>query len=171
LDWNIQEKKFYEYINNPTIELRNELAMTNSRFVRQVANLYAKFHDVDKNDVFNYGMIGVMEAIDNYNVTKGCKFLSYANYHIKKSILRGIKELKGNVKVNINYHFESTKKIIETDNESKIIEEPSTKISIGSFIAISNLFLSSIGITILPNSSTFLTIPVAFIIPPMQNNK
>ena len=49
-----------------------------------------------------------------------------------------------------------------------IIEEPSTYISIGSFSAIFSLLRSSIGITILPNSSTRLTIPVDFmsIIPP-----
>ena len=44
----------------------------------------------------------------------------------------------------------------------RIIDEPSTYISKGSFSAISNLFLISLGITILPNSSTFLTIPVDF---------
>jgi len=50
------------------------------------------------------------------------------------------------------------------------IEEPSTNISKGSFSEIPNLFLSSIGITILPSSSTFLVIPVDFTIsnPPFK---
>ena len=43
-----------------------------------------------------------------------------------------------------------------------IIDVPSTYISIGSFSVIPNLFLNSIGITTLPNSSTLLIIPVAF---------
>lgn len=41
--------------------------------------------------------------------------------------------------------------------------EPSTYISIGSFSAIPNLFLNSIGITTLPNSSTLLTIHMRFL--------
>ena len=48
----------------------------------------------------------------------------------------------------------------------KTIVDPSTNISTGSFTLISNLFLISIGITTLPNSSILLTIPVDFIINP-----
>src|SRR6478735_6674597 len=44
------------------------------------------------------------------------------------------------------------------------MSSPSTKISIGSFSLIDSTFLSSTGITIRPNSSTFRTIPVDFIL-------
>jgi len=44
----------------------------------------------------------------------------------------------------------------------KIILSPSTKISRGSLIPIPKVRRISIGMTILPSSSTFLTIPVAF---------
>ena len=48
----------------------------------------------------------------------------------------------------------------------RMMHSSSTKISSGSLISISSVRLSSIGSTILPSSSTFLTIPVAFIASP-----
>ena len=59
--------------------------------------------------------------------------------------------------------FELPQNIQFDSNFFNIMLEPSTYISIGSFSAIPNLFLNSIGITTLPNSSTLLTIPVDFI--------
>ena len=59
--------------------------------------------------------------------------------------------------------LEFPQKIQFGSNFFNTIFEPSTYISIGSFSAIPNLFLSSIGITTLPNSSTLLIIPVDFV--------
>src|SRR5690554_3509335 len=50
-----------------------------------------------------------------------------------------------------------------------MIFSSSTYISMGSFLSIFMVFLNSIGITILPKSSIFLTIPVDFIQNPPLN--
>ena len=50
---------------------------------------------------------------------------------------------------------------------AKIILSPSTKISTGSLTLIPIVLLSSMGTTIRPSSSTFLTIPVALMIFPL----
>lgn len=65
--------------------------------------------------------------------------------------------------------LDSPQKIQDGENFFKIILSSSTNISRGSFTLISKVLLNSIGITTLPNLSSFRTIPVDFIKPPPKS--
>lgn len=60
---------------------REKIANANTRFVFSVAKCYAKGEDVlDYNSV---GMIGLMTAIDKFDVSEGVKFISFAVHYIR----------------------------------------------------------------------------------------
>lgn len=68
-----------------------ELAMSNSRFVISVAKQYenqTKF--LELNDLINYGNLGMLKAATMFDETRGFKFISYAVWWIRQSILEGI---------------------------------------------------------------------------------
>lgn len=58
--------------------------------VKSIAHSYTRFCSYD--DIFQYGMLGAMDAIDKYDYTKNVKFTSYAFFFIQKRIITGIRE-------------------------------------------------------------------------------
>lgn len=48
---------------------------------------------VELNDLVNYGIIGLMDAVDKFDPSKGVKFKTYAELRIRGSILDGLREL------------------------------------------------------------------------------
>jgi len=48
---------------------------------------------VDLNDLINYGIIGLMDAVDKFDPSRGVKFKTYAERRIRGSILDGLREL------------------------------------------------------------------------------
>ena len=60
----------------------------------QALRLYARVpSQVDLNDLINYGIIGLMDAVDKYDVKRGVKFKTYAELRIRGAILDGLREL------------------------------------------------------------------------------
>lgn len=48
---------------------------------------------VELDDLVNYGIIGLMDAVDKFDSSKGVKFKTYAELRIRGSILDGLREL------------------------------------------------------------------------------
>ncbi|PID30769.1 MAG: RNA polymerase sigma factor WhiG [Candidatus Cloacimonadota bacterium] len=48
---------------------------------------------VSQDDLISNGLIGLINAIDNFDTDKGCKFNTYANIKIKGAILDGLREM------------------------------------------------------------------------------
>jgi RNA polymerase primary sigma factor len=66
--------------------------------VRSIAAKYNKL-GVPHEDLEQEGMIGLLEAADKYDESKGAKFSTYATFWIKKRILEAVeKEKKANFK-------------------------------------------------------------------------
>ena len=75
-----------EYGINPDTEqkIKDKIINANQRFVVSVARVFA-----DKDnllDAINEGNIGLIEALNNYDSSKGTKFSSFAVYYIRRSI-------------------------------------------------------------------------------------
>ena len=75
---------FTEYKANPTEALRDKIAKANYRFVFSIAKAYAKNDDVC--DYFVAGCIGMLEAIDAFDVEMGNKFISFAVHYIRREM-------------------------------------------------------------------------------------
>jgi len=61
--------------------------------VRSIAAKYNKL-GVPQEDLEQEGMIGLLEAADKYDETKGAKFSTYATFWIKKYILESVEKEK-----------------------------------------------------------------------------
>ena len=72
-------------------EAKDKLVTANLRFVVSVAKQY-QHQGVPLSDLINEGNLGLMTAADKFDETRGFKFISYAIWRIRQSILQPIAE-------------------------------------------------------------------------------
>lgn len=72
-------------------DAREKLVLSNLRFVVSVAKQYQN-HGLTLGDLINEGNMGLMKAAECFDETKGFKFISYAVWWIRQSILQAIAE-------------------------------------------------------------------------------
>lgn len=82
---------FTAYKENPTKELRDFLFKHNMRLVVSIANKYkSRATNLSLMDLVSEGNLGLLKAIDKFDVSKGFKFSTYAIWWIKQKIQRSI---------------------------------------------------------------------------------
>jgi RNA polymerase primary sigma factor len=72
-------------------EAREKLVRGNLRFVVAVAKRYGT-RDIPLLDLINEGNIGLLKAVEHFDVNKGCHFISYAAWWVRQSILKALSE-------------------------------------------------------------------------------
>lgn len=72
-------------------EARDKLINSNLRFVFSVAKQY-QYKGLSLGDLINEGNIGLIKAAEKFDETKGFKFISYAVWWIRQSILESLSE-------------------------------------------------------------------------------
>jgi RNA polymerase sigma factor FliA len=85
-------KRFREHSD---IVARSLLVEKYSPLVKTLAaTLFAKRHDdeVEFDDFFQFGMVGLIESIDRYEPEKGAAFKTFASYRIRGAILNGLEK-------------------------------------------------------------------------------
>lgn len=70
-------------------EARDRLIVANLRLVVSIAKKYS-YSNVPLMDIIQDGTMGLMKAVDRYQVEKGFKFSTYATWWIRQSISRSI---------------------------------------------------------------------------------
>lgn len=80
---------------------KNKIVNANLRFVVNIAKKYQN-HGLDLTDLISEGNIGLLVAIDKFNVTKGYHFISYAVWWIRQSILKAICEKSRSIRLPLN---------------------------------------------------------------------
>ncbi len=65
---------------------RQILFMSNLKYVNRVVNQFSRNPNLPKEDVLHEGMTGLTTAIDRFDVTKGYRFLTYADAWIRRNI-------------------------------------------------------------------------------------
>jgi RNA polymerase primary sigma factor len=77
------------------------LVKSNLRFVVSIAKRY-KGNGMPLSDLINEGNIGLMAAVEHYEVSKGYHFISYAVWWIRQSILKALSEKSRMIRLPMN---------------------------------------------------------------------
>jgi RNA polymerase primary sigma factor len=80
---------------------KDKIVNANLRFVVNVAKKYQN-HGLDLPDLISEGNIGLLTAIDRFDVDKGYHFISYAVWWIRQSILKAICEKSRAIRLPLN---------------------------------------------------------------------
>jgi RNA polymerase primary sigma factor len=80
---------------------KDKIVKSNLRFVINVAKKYQN-HGLDLTDLISEGNIGLLTAIEKFDVSKGYHFISYAVWWIRQSILKAICEKSRAIRLPLN---------------------------------------------------------------------
>lgn len=96
-----KENELTERVLNGDVKAREELAKANLRFVISIAKTYQN-NGIPLPDLINSGNLGLLKAIDRFDRTKGYRFISYAVWWIKQTIIESINEDSRNIRIPVN---------------------------------------------------------------------
>lgn len=90
-----REKLWEEYQKNPSPELREKLITEYASLVKVVAGRLSMYlgYNVEYEDLVSYGIFGLIDAIDKFDLGKDVKFETYASLRIRGSILDQIRKM------------------------------------------------------------------------------
>ena len=116
---------------------KNKLVNSNLRFVVNVAKKYQN-HGLDLIDLISEGNIGLLTAVEKFDVSKGYHFISYAVWWIRQSILKAICEKSRAIRLPLNranelVQIEHAKKVIgNKKSEQQEFEEIASMLNMSS---------------------------------------
>ncbi len=90
------KKKLWEqYAASKTPELREQLILEYAPLVKLVAGRLSMYlgYNVEYDDLVSYGIFGLIDAIDKFELAKDVKFETYASLRIRGSILDQIRKM------------------------------------------------------------------------------
>ena len=89
------DKLWSEYQKKPTPEIREQLILAYAQLVKLVAGRLSMYlgHNVEYDDLVSYGIFGLIDAIDKFDMTKNVKFETYASLRIRGAILDQIRKM------------------------------------------------------------------------------
>ena len=121
-----EEYEIFMRINQGDEEAKKELILHNLRLVRYIAYKYVKSaSSLSLADLIQEGNIGLMIAVDKFDMSRGCKFSTYATHWISQRIGRALVEQGTMIRYPVGTS-EKIKKIIRTQDEllSQLGREP-----------------------------------------------
>ena len=92
----VDKQKLWEtYRKSPTPEMREQIILEYAPLVKVVAGRLSMYlgYNVEYEDVVSYGILGLIDAIDNFDMQKDVKFETYASLRIRGAILDQIRKM------------------------------------------------------------------------------
>lgn len=100
-----EELEIITKIKNGDMKARNEFLEQNLRLVVSIAKKY-QGRNIPLIDLIQEGNIGLMKALDEFDINKGCKFSTYATNWITAFIRRYIADKGRNIRLPVNFYYE-----------------------------------------------------------------
>ncbi len=101
---------------------RDKIVSANLRFVVNVAKKYQN-HGLDLEDLISEGNIGLLTAIERFDVSKGYHFISYAVWWIRQAILKAICEKSRMIRLPLNRANE----LVQIEHARKLVSGDKTE--------------------------------------------
>lgn len=128
-----QERElFYKYVDTRDVEAKNAIINHNLRLVVSVAKKYTGI-GLPFLDIIQEGNLGLIKAVDMFDVEKGYKFSTYATWWIRQAITRAIADKSRSIRLPVHvgekiYHIKRfTKEYFDTyerlPSDEEICEE------------------------------------------------
>ena len=91
----VKKKLWDQYKKNKSPEIREKLIIEYANLVNLVAGRMGMYlgYTVEYDDLVGYGIFGLIDAIDKFDLTKNVKFETYASLRIRGSILDQIRKM------------------------------------------------------------------------------
>ena len=134
--------------NDERTFLRNEIASHNLKLVVSIAKRYAN-RGLDLLDLIQEGNVGLMKAIEKFDVSLGFKFSTYANWWIKQAVERSIydkgktiripvhaADLKNKIGKYLNDYYNETGENLILNNETFGLLADEFNVSVGMIEAV-----------------------------------
>jgi len=93
-----EEKELIRQAQKGNLDARNTLIEANLRFVLKMAAAYHP-KNLTVDDLVGYGNIGLIEAIEKFDVTENVRFLTFARWWILREISDAIRDLDRTVRI------------------------------------------------------------------------
>ena len=109
-----KNKLYFEYLKEGKLEYRDKLIIGNYNLTKKVASIYA--HGNELEELVSIGTIGLIRAVDSYEVGKKIEFSTYACICIRNEILMNLRHLKPTISIDetINNIDDNELKIVDT---------------------------------------------------------
>lgn len=123
-----QEVRLFQQFKAGDEAAFHQIITANLRFVISVAKQYQNL-GLTLEDLINEGNLGLIKAAKRFDETKGFKFISYAVWWIRQSILQAVGEKARKIRVPINYQstmikvLDARDKLLQTFEREPSIEE------------------------------------------------
>ena len=119
-----EEVNLARRMHNGDLEARDALINANLRFVVSVAKQYQNL-GLSLPDLINEGNLGLIEAAQRFDETRGFKFISYAVWWVRQAIMQALANNARIVRLPLNRmgHINKIKRII-AELEQKFEREP-----------------------------------------------
>jgi RNA polymerase primary sigma factor len=130
-----EEKELARSAKRGDTNAKRKMAVSNLRFVVAVARKYRN-QGVSFMDLISEGNIGLMRAVDKFDVDKGCHFITYAVWWIRQSILHAIAVKSGLIRLPVNqsYKMVQLKKLtdegVEQENREMDLQQAAERLNI-----------------------------------------
>jgi RNA polymerase primary sigma factor len=123
-----REKELAELINSGNLtdsernKINKELLEGNLRFVITVAKQYQN-QGLDFPDLVAEGNLGLMKAIQNFDWSKNLRFISYAVWWVKQSILQSLYDNARTIRIPVNVVQDLHRAKKEVENTGNVLDD------------------------------------------------
>lgn len=95
MSWEEQRKLFEEYSQTKNEKIREKLIVANMRLVPFITFKMTYTYNADIEELNGYGYEALVKAFNKFDLSKGCRFSTFAYTTIRREIYRNLPELLG----------------------------------------------------------------------------